>query len=256
MDAFDAVVTRALSRTRNRLQHVTSFTHDELQHWLSDALGADWTIHIPRTYSDSPAATWPSPKQMSRVERALRVLAPRGCDVNDVLNGHCEQMALQLSKTAAVSASTGAALDTLADAAQKKLTSELLAGDAKETVAQVFASQASIGWHKGPRLWSEEAPNLCPAALSDTSMDAGTYVPAFVFGGEATPARIRAASNGRGNRFCVLPLYVLCYIFDEDELQDADMERSDEETAQYSVHCVGLMIDRQFQTVVVCVSIL
>jgi hypothetical protein len=75
------------------------------------------------------------------------------------------------------------------------------------------------------------APSLCPAALSDTSIDATAHVPAFVFGGEATPASMRAASNGERNRFCVLPLYVLCYIFDEDELNDVDVERSDEETA-------------------------
>jgi hypothetical protein len=253
---MDAVVKLALSRKRARLQHATSYTHAELQNWLCGALGARWNVHIPQTSLHSPAAAWPSSEQMQRVARSLRALAPRGCDVIDVLNGHCEQMALQLSKTAAASASSGEALDTLADTAQETLTIELQAGDSLETVARVFASQVSIGWHAGPRLWSAEAPNLCPAALSDISPDITAHTLAFVFGGEATWARIRAASTGEGTQICVLPMYVLCYIFDGDELHDAEMERSDEETAQYSVHCVGLMIDQTSKTVVVCVSFL
>ena len=41
-----------------------------------------------------------------------------------------------------------------------------------------------------------------------------------------------------------MPLYILNYIFDNDELSEQDLSGSTEESAQYSCHAVGLIFDR------------
>jgi hypothetical protein len=49
-----------------------------------------------------------------------------------------------------------------------------------------------------------------------------------------------AAAAAGGVACC--PLYVMNYIFDGDELDDGDLALPDIETAQYSVHVVGLVL--------------
>jgi hypothetical protein len=49
-----------------------------------------------------------------------------------------------------------------------------------------------------------------------------------------------------------LPMYLLCYIFDGDELSDADLECAEIETAQYSVHVLGLVLDGRTKTCYAC----
>ena len=145
-------------------------------------------------------------------------------------------------------------MDTLADTAQVKPATELCAAEAREATRRVFGRQALLRWSKGPQLWLAEAPDLCPAALLEVARDVRSYVLALLFGTEAAAAQLRAAADDEGAPIRVLPMYVLCYIFDGDELDAADMEECAEETAQYSVHCVGLVMERKSKTLVVCVS--
>ena len=252
------VVPLALSRRRARLRHSTSYSHEGLQSWLCKALGAKWCVHVPQNNQDSPSAAWPSEAQMSTAVCSLQRSGGRLSDPEfciDVLHGHCEQMALQLSVTAADMAESGTVLETLADTAQAALKRKL-GGDVSDAVRQLFGDKASFVFpqHKGPRLWATMAPQFCPATLLDVPTCVAARTLEFVFGNEAAAARIRTAAAGEG--ICVLPVYVLCYIYDLDELQDEDMDRTEEETAQYSVHCVGLMLHCASRTAVVCVSAL
>jgi hypothetical protein len=48
-----------------------------------------------------------------------------------------------------------------------------------------------------------------------------------------------------------MPLYILNYIYDNDELNDVDLTKSLAETAQYSCHAVGLIFDRKNCRIVV-----
>jgi hypothetical protein len=51
----------------------------------------------------------------------------------------------------------------------------------------------------------------------------------------------------------VLPLYILCYIWDGDELDHADLAASpDTETAQLSLHVCGLVLCGQARTALIC----
>ena len=39
-------------------------------------------------------------------------------------------------------------------------------------------------------------------------------------------------------------MYILCYLFDNDELSIEELKNSTEETAQYILHAVGLVMHR------------
>jgi hypothetical protein len=47
-----------------------------------------------------------------------------------------------------------------------------------------------------------------------------------------------------------LPLYILNYLFDAVELTPAELLASTEESAQYSLHAVGLVFDRTHKRII------
>ena len=42
----------------------------------------------------------------------------------------------------------------------------------------------------------------------------------------------------------IIPLYILCYVFDNNELSIEELKNATEETVQYSLHTVGLVMHR------------
>ena len=72
------------------------------------------------------------------------------------------------------------------------------------------------------------------------------------FGHDLAKARILEAVNIRNVHF--LPLYVLNYIFSDDELSDRELESHVVETAQYSLHVVGLIFDPDRTRVIIADS--
>ena len=46
-------------------------------------------------------------------------------------------------------------------------------------------------------------------------------------------------------------MYIVSYLFDNDELTEEDLSRSTEESAQYSCHAVGLVFDRKIRCIIV-----
>jgi hypothetical protein len=46
-------------------------------------------------------------------------------------------------------------------------------------------------------------------------------------------------------RYTILPLYIFNYIWDGDELTLNELKQGKEETAQYSIHCAGLVLDNE-----------
>ncbi len=62
-----------------------------------------------------------------------------------------------------------------------------------------------------------------------------------MFGHNLAKASILEAANNPAVN--MMPLYVLNYIFDGDELSNNELKNAVEETAQYSLHVVGLVFD-------------
>ena len=46
-------------------------------------------------------------------------------------------------------------------------------------------------------------------------------------------------------------MYVLCYLFDTNELTNAELKNIKEESAQYSLHAIGLVINSLYKTVII-----
>ena len=51
-----------------------------------------------------------------------------------------------------------------------------------------------------------------------------------------------------------IPLYVLCYLFDTNELTNTVLKNTKEETAQYSLHVVGLVTNHLNKTIIIADS--
>ena len=69
----------------------------------------------------------------------------------------------------------------------------------------------------------------------------------YLFGHFLSRRRIEQLS--RSVRFdptdtIIIPMYILCYLFDNDELSVEELQNATEETAQYSLHAVGLVMNR------------
>ncbi len=54
-----------------------------------------------------------------------------------------------------------------------------------------------------------------------------------------------------GDNTKVISLYVLCYLFDTNELTNAELKIIKEESAQYSFHAIGLVINSLNKTVII-----
>ncbi len=54
-----------------------------------------------------------------------------------------------------------------------------------------------------------------------------------------------------GDNTKVIPLYVLCYLFNNNELTNAEPKNIKEESAQYSLHSIGLVISSLNKTVII-----
>ena len=80
----------------------------------------------------------------------------------------------------------------------------------------------------------------------------GTW-PDYIFGSTTADQEVlTAAQRSKDSRNCVVvPLYLLCYIFEEDELTPTQIAAGSADTAQYSIHVVALVFDPVSTTVLV-----
>jgi hypothetical protein len=72
----------------------------------------------------------------------------------------------------------------------------------------------------------------------------------FLLGHHLARSRIQEIVAS-GDSTKIIPLYVLCYLFDANELTDPVLKNVKEETAQYSLHAVGLVINSSIKTIIV-----
>ena len=63
--------------------------------------------------------------------------------------------------------------------------------------------------------------------------------------------RLKAIVASGGDNTKIFPLYMLCYLFDNNELTNAELKNIKEESAQYSLHVVGLVINNLNKTVII-----
>jgi hypothetical protein len=86
---------------------------------------------------------------------------------------------------------------------------------------------------KSPTFWEH---------VKDTDLENPSFKD-FLFGHDTAKINImKVVESWKIRQAIWIPLYVLCYLFDENELTNDELQRTSVETAQYSLHVVGLVL--------------
>ena len=231
---MDLLFEQSISRLRQKCNLRTLYSHDNLAEWLKNSLNTrdndiPWEIISPKYCVDSVTSalsTWPQEEIKPRLIDWLQNEKQYIGDVNDFLDGLCEPLALYFSKSILSFLKNGKEtqlnLDEMMESALKKLMDYSIS-DAAGIVLNDFVSNSN-----DPHMWG---PNID-----------GNYTD-YLFGKGET--RYNVKSNAENPMVDIMPIYMINYIFDCDELDEEDINMiNPEETAQYSLHVVGLVFDK------------
>jgi hypothetical protein len=166
---------------------------------------------------------WPNKKAFNAVQQWL--LRHNCKDPNDFVDGACEPLALYLSTSILSSIVDGSFLDVMhSNEIAKTTLKEMKPEEAAKTVFEKFINNTSTFM-----IWDPT--------------NQGAYGD-YLFGNEVMKTKvISAALQTATSNFC-MPLYVLSYLYDTEKLTHAELLASKEESAQYSLHAVGLVFHR------------
>jgi hypothetical protein len=264
----DALFAKAVSRRRERCGVLTAYDHENLAAYLR-ALLPGFVVHAPLPgtagiSSYPPASADPAVHAEELAHLAAYLGGIPVAEAEDQYSGHCETMAVFFSRTvmdslrAAPAAAPAGVLPAAYAGARARLDSlatwEARVGVLFEAEARARADAAQAGARKG-RTLAMWAPLLVgreggsgggggggggAAAMGTVARSAA----AFLAGSPGVGARLAeaVAAAAAGGLSC-MPLYILNYIWDGDELCAADLVVDTIETAQYSCHVVGLVVD-------------
>ena len=236
---LDELLNEAFKRRRQKCCYETTYSHDIVKEWLESAIAItaeDWKIIVPifnsTEQSSSPSAVlqWPNRTQIKYVRRWLD---QQHCsDVEDLLEGACEPLAFYLSIyiQSAIQEGVFEDLNQSLQGALKNL-ENMKPSKAAKIIFQDFIKPDN----RGPAFWG--------STLEGSYMD-------FLFGTEIMRSKVAAAIHST-SCISIMPLYILNYIFDGDELNEEDLSKSTIETAQYSCHAVGLIFDCLHRRIIV-----
>lgn len=232
-NTLEELLVDALERKRQKCYYETTYCNENIKFWLESSIETnDWKVFITTFTSFGRAISqWPSKAQSISV---LRWLKSQNCtDSEDLLEGSCEPLAFYLSVSvqAAIQERELEELSVVFDNVSSTL-KKMKPLKAAEIVYQNYINPHN----RGPIFWSSTFQGLSWAD--------------FLFGTEAMKTKVKNATQ-EDSSICYMPLYVLNYIFDKDELDDADMTNASLETAQYSCHAVGLIFDRKHRRIIV-----
>ena len=231
---IENLLDSALKRQPRRLSYESTYSHDNLRIWLGNILPF-WEIVLPTFGKDQSSAAlsnWPSNNIRDDVKVWLEEKNIN--NVDDLIDGSCEPLAFYLSSKIKTCVLEGN-FHTIMTCYQSIKTEldNLEPRNAAKLVYESFVHQEE----ESPSFWGPEI--------------VGSYKN-FLFGHDLAKERILEAINIRDVH--ILPLYVLNYIFCDDELSDRELESHVVETAQYSLHVVGLIFDPERNRVIIADS--
>jgi hypothetical protein len=267
---------KAVSRRRERCAVATEYTHANLLVFLETLLPG-YCIYAPAPgtlgISSYPAAS----EDADAHTRELQYLASflggiPVAEAKDQYEGHCETLAVAFTRAVmevlhSAPAGDPASVLHAAFAVARAQLDALPSWEAQvallfeaEARARRDGAQQDAAARKGRTLAMWE-PLLPPrggggggsgggggggggAAIGTVARSAA----AFLAGAPELGARLAEAAAHASSGLAVMPLYVLNYIFDGDELSAADLAVDSIETAQYSCHVVGLVLDGRSRT--------
>ena len=228
MDLLDSTLLDALKRKPKKLAFQTVYSYLNLLEWLNQSL-PEWNIIVPQ--NRSPALSeWPSTAE-SRLKIINWLTEKKYSDPEDLINGACEPLALFLSFKIKKALLEGTFVDSLT--VMNSCKSEIETLDPEEAAALVFGKCLNNELN-APSFWGCEFQ--------------GSYGD-YLFGKDMARKNIIAAALS--NDIDVMPLYILNYIYDNNELDEEQLRETTEETAQYSLHAVGLVFDKVYKRVII-----
>jgi hypothetical protein len=261
------LIDDAMDRTRQRCAVQTTYTHKNLASFVQASCPNGWKVHAPE--EGMPAISHFPEENNSEVQKALQEefkgTTLENADFEDMLNGHCEDVAITLARHMVL---------TIKDGYNGSLLQETYASLKKHLSSMDVANQIKLLFKERRRAnLSKRAKHHHPYPMWE-DLDAGilqkpepqpepelepkpqrNFAVAFLCAGAdpavtdriATACKMLSVDERKGA--AALPLYVLTYIWDGDELTQDDMLNTKQETAMYSVHCVALVFDGKKQTV-------
>ena len=230
----------AVERKPRRLSFDTTYSHDNIYDWLQTIL-SDWKIIIPGASCSTIALSdWPAiGVTRNGVKKWLEEKNHHKPD--DLIDGACEPLAYYLSSSIS----------------NLKLSSSL--GVTEEQDSRYLSPNI---YKQTKFILDQLEPRLAAEVIFEKYINQGTQSPQFwdvsfgrsyknfLFGHPLAEKRLLEIVAS-GNSTNVIPLYVLCYLFDTNELTNVALKNTKEETAQYSLHVVGLVINRLNKTIII-----
>ena len=233
---LDELLNEALSRKRQKCYHKTAYSHDIIKNWLESAIEKSWHVIIPvfKSKQDNRRALslWPNKRTSKAVQQWLQI---NNCkDPKDLVDGACEPLALYLSISLTNSIRDETFIDVMhSNESAKKTLEKMKPSVAAKTVFENFL----------------DADNTTPLVWGPSF--GGAYGD-YLFGSDVMKAKVNSEiQHESDSSVSCMPMYVLNYLFDTEELTQADLLASTEESAQYSVHAVGLVFDRTHKRIIV-----
>ena len=228
MKPIETLLEKALDRKSRRLTYKTTYSHDNLYAWLKTILPT-WEIFIPQQEVKGSSAPlsfpalsdWPSINIRDTVKHWIEEQNVENKD--GLLDGLCEPLAFYLSLKLKEDVELGK-FHSIRRSYQniKSELDSLEAVDAAQLVLGRYINQVQ----DSPLFWGE--------GIVGSKKN-------YLFGHNLAKASILEAANNPAVN--MMPLYVLNYIFDGDELSNNELKNAVEETAQYSLHVIGLVFD-------------
>jgi hypothetical protein len=253
------IIAIAISRTRTRLKHVTTGSHEGLRKFVAgllsphgiDPVVAPTTVDNPRKL-DFVISSWPAVGDLR--ESVISELARAGVEAGrwkgngldsarDKVDGHCAETALYLTRSAVhqLQTKTRKRQRKLSyNTAHKSALQRLSVGSTADAVRELF-------------MISSEDANPWKELMPETMAPAAVRVEDVIYGGRCLHLHIvRLAEHAVADEaIYATPIYILLYEFDGDELGDDDL-LAPNESAQYGIHAIGLVIDGAARTAYLC----
>jgi hypothetical protein len=253
------LLAMALDSTRRQLTLETTYTHDAVVAFVAGALPG-WEVHGPGIMRERALSQWPAcagPVATWLTDQGYKE------DPHVLIDGSCVPLAVLASKHACDLLVAGTCPneevpDELHATARQQLS---VSPNAAEIV---YGGMKRNEWLKGPRLWAiGSSPDTFLADFMHGTKEASANLT------REAGALMDRNSKSTEIRFAIIPLFLPTYIFDADEL-DLDLEEKNEieetsgtvgeeneteeknepETAQYSCHCLGVVLDAHTRVVV------
>jgi hypothetical protein len=256
--ALDNLLKDALARKPKQLLFDTSYSHKTLHDWLKTFL-PEWKIIIPDNKELEPLSAlsdWPANGNCRNgVKQWLQENMHQTPD--DLIDGACEPLAFWLSdyiKYCQIVDKNNFERSNIPIVTYDRdylLSTYREAKSRLENMEPSIAAKCIFGDYI-----KQEVPS--PLFWPDVSLEETSYKD-YLFGHHRAMKRILEVVEANfllseGRIIISIPLYVLCYIFDNDELTNAELKNAKEETAQYSLHVVGLVINSFTKTIIIADS--